>query len=518
MKLRHILNVVLFIPMVVFGQSSSPDFSIEAGSPFPEEYAYGYRYENAFEVGKTKMISVKVKSNKVIVQRYDTDTLNQLSVKTYEDFPEGSKLQNVIKSGERLFYFFSYFLDKDDSHVFNVREINTETGSFMNSIILFKTKGDVSYGRIGTYVSRNLYVGPLFEIIESLDKSKLLITYRRKPINKRNAINKDLLGYYVFSNSLKLVWGGEIEFPYTEKNMDNLGYTLSNTGIIYQLASLNEERRIELFVIKNASDLIIQKINIDFNMYFISIQLKENFLGNISCIGTYRNSISSAYPPKMAGIFRFQLDKEGKVLNQTKTAFSESFIKSNIPILVNQNTSVALPDKEIGLGGLRPCSTEEFADGSALIIFESFYIINSNNYALIYNYDDIVLTKLDKNGKLLWMVKIPKSQSGMAGFKYISSEGYSYIIYYDNPVNVNLNPKKRLENYPNGCKGILMIYKINQSTGEFKRNVIFNTENINAIKGGYTELNSCIQKDNKTFITNIITKDKTSVLIKIQTK
>jgi len=90
------------------------------------------------------------------------------------------------------------------------------------------------------------------------------------------------------------------------------------------------------------------------------------------------------------------------------------------------------------------------SDGSLMLCGEVYKHVSHTRYSSgrtytthNYFYDDLFIMRIDTDGELHWMRKIPKSRHGRQGrqgmsFKYFGHNGDSYFFFLDNKANLNL--------------------------------------------------------------------------------
>ncbi len=105
MKKQNFLLIALFVMLSAASMAQAPinlskDFAVTTGTPYP---VVDGRNKEYFSNGKNIAISVKTQGEKVFIQRFDFTTMKEVSRKTYEDFPEYTKVQNVLQVGDKLF-------------------------------------------------------------------------------------------------------------------------------------------------------------------------------------------------------------------------------------------------------------------------------------------------------------------------------------------------------------------------------------------------------------------------------
>ncbi len=132
------------------------------------------------------------------------------------------------------------------------------------------------------------------------------------------------------------------------------------------------------------------------------------------------------------------------------------------------------------------------SDGSIFIACEEYIVtmyyrnnpnvggsLGTTTISYTYDYNDIVATKIDANGNMQWVRKIPKMQHGAVpkgtmGFKLISDASGYYFLYLDNIKNMALGdmdvPKKHMDGY-----GGQVIVSTIDNQGNHKKELLFDT-------------------------------------------
>jgi len=132
-------------------------------------------------------------------------------------------------------------------------------------------------------------------------------------------------------------------------------------------------------------------------------------------------------------------------------------------------------------------------DGSILLVGEQYYLrtytttdSNGNSYTrYVYYYEDLLVTKIDADGELEWMKKIPKKQKGGASlggmsYEHIEKDGTHYFFFLDHIDNIELevNAKQRPKYHSDGRGGIFTCVEIEDDTGEVSKSSILDMKNI----------------------------------------
>ena len=133
---------------------------------------------------------------------------------------------------------------------------------------------------------------------------------------------------------------------------------------------------------------------------------------------------------------------------------------------VKKNKKKESKNKTVGLSNLEPRSLYIHDDGSMIIVGEQYYVVvhtstdaNGNTHtSYTYHYDDILVTKINKDGSLAWMRKLPKRQhskrvTGSMSFKLVEGVDDLYFVYMDNIKNLGLGDVEVPERHVGGKGG-----------------------------------------------------------------
>ena len=104
------------------------------------------------------------------------------------------------------------------SYVF-VKEVYKETKTEGMSAVEFSQGSlDVTGEPIKLFESSRGVAGYSWSI--SKDKTKLFYRSNLRNRERKDILNKQEFGFYMFDENMKQIWGGEYEMPYTEAKMD----------------------------------------------------------------------------------------------------------------------------------------------------------------------------------------------------------------------------------------------------------------------------------------------------------
>ena len=493
--------VICFLPFVGFGQTLSKDFKVTASEPFQVVDAPSKEYM-AVKGGFT--ISAKTRGEKVILQKFDAKGMKEVKRNEFEDFPKYTQCLGLIKLNERLFYVFEAYNKSEKTFSVYSRDIDVEKASFGKIETLFTTTDPVTrvltpspFSNIGV----NFTQMPKFDIVTSFDESKVLIRYRNKPEVKNDSKSFDELGFYVFDATFKKIWGKEVKMPHTEKEMDNLAYTVGSDGTAYMLARVNETKSFEVITVTNEG-IKNKKLPIKAGMMFFKFDLKESVNGNIIAAGYYANGmeVNVSWSGTMTtsvninGIYVFEFAKDGSIKKENDYPFPIELIKTN---LSERQKDKADKREAKDVAGINDLWVKNFVvnkDGSIVIVGEVQYMRNEwwmTSLENVIHFGDIVITKIDAQGKLVWAKKLAKNQAILAtdrgdmpslGIAYIQGNDSHYMLFVDNRKNADLPMDMPAAPHKGGFGGYLTAYKVDDASGKVQKHLIMDLTNIQGIK------------------------------------
>jgi len=531
--MKNLLFILLFLSSQLFSQTvkTAKDFEVEIGKAYPvvDAKIKEYFYYN------DEILSIKI-GGEIIVQKFNAKSLDQKSrkeVATKKSLPRGYEHEEFVQVGDKVFEFYNVWDKPNETEQIFVQEISFGKMDLENNRRISKISGKVqsSMGK------------DKIDIYDSFDQSKFLMTYRRHPKVKSDKVNKDVIGITVFNGDLKVVWEKEITMPYTEAEMDNLGYTVDSKGNAYLLARVRtgEKSHLELLKYNNSDKPEITEIKADGRHFPHGITLKEGKDGVIYCAGFYGEGRSAN------GVYVSIINASGKI---TKEQFHD------IPLeIINQNISERKQEKnekkedkgkEVGIYELGLDDIIVNEDGSFNILGEVFYIRTTTTYSskggsrttYTYNYLEMFMAKFTADGKISWMKKLPKSQRytttssgggfGFSGFttsfkrngpdlsyKYMSTGKDHYLLYLDNVKNLNLPLNKYPATHASGQGGFLTAYKINDASGDVSKLSLFDLKDVKGIPVYQFTIGRIMQPNDKEIILELYKKQKQDILLRI---
>lgn len=522
MKKLVVLSIISLFALAVFSQEN-----VKLGEAYKVIDAGSKLY---FEKGKT-VITIKIAGSGIYLQKLDLESLSEVSVKQYTDFPKGALLERILELNGKLYFFFSVWNKEQRAEQLFYREIDVVKGEFQagaERILKLNEElaGSFSFG-VGIFDKFNFYY--------SGDSTKVLIQYRLKPEHRNDDISFDKIGFCVLDASMTIKWHKVVKMPYTEAGMDNVDYVVDADENVYILAKVykehedknNPDYHMELLKLAPNGEKF-QKFKITLNDKFVrNLRLYDDKSNNLLCAGFYYNT------EKYTGSDGIMLVKIDKSSFQMKTRYYE--IPLSVISKYESSRTVKKATKKDAKDGLELTNifmddVRVLDDGSVLLISEQYFItttsyVDSNgNYhtKTYYNYYDIYLFKLDANLDVQWMQKIPKAQKGSTApgsmsYKYFEGQNTHTFVIFDNIKNEKLINGVSPELYPN-AKAYVYYFTVDDKTGELMKYKAFNTLGVNGIKAYQYSTKRIFKGPGNSFVMEVYKKKKEDILIKVETK
>ncbi|MDR0802163.1 hypothetical protein [Fluviicola sp.] len=507
--------------------TTSKEFQYECGTPYPVVDAAIKSYASK----DGNVVSFKMSKGKVTLQKFSGQKLGQEDITVYEDFPKGTVYEDDLETEDFVYLLFSVWDKANKTEQLYVRAINLTTAKFENEgERVIAVDGKVTGGD-----------GNKFKLATSFDNSKLLIYFRKKPESRNDKINKDVIGLYVFDTSLKQIWGKDAEMPYTEARMNNIDYTVDGNGNVFILTEVMKEGETKRYDRDNNPNFDYQLVSISesgVDVNASTIDVKGKYVTQVGFFEGKDNTLLLAgfYGNKRGyqvdGIFYSSINKEG---DQT------DFKSFEIPVeLIKQFTSQRNQDKmdrqeekgkDLGITNMVLRELYIEADGSILFASEKHYVVSTYNaktgqYTYTHYYEEMLAAKIDKNGDLVYMKKLPKKQvspttyspwyRGGLGYRLVDSKNNYYFMFLDNVKNLELAENKVPERHIDGKGGFLTAYQVNKETGAVRKLSILDTRDAQGYDLFQFNTERIVALDDDEFALECYIKSKQDIMIRIK--
>ncbi|MCB9252354.1 MAG: hypothetical protein H6605_07780 [Flavobacteriales bacterium] len=498
-----------------------------------------------------EMISVKVRKAMVSVQKFDSKKLTETSVNIVKKMVKGFELEGFVEFANKYYLFYSVWDRPNKTEQLFYREVDFENASISEEEVpVLKVDGYIR----GTFIESGAGgVGGVrgkFDFYSSYDKKKLMVVYRKKPEEKKDALSYDIIGMFVFDENMKEIGGDEIKMPYTEAKMDNIGYSVDKKGNIYILARVyigdskrDRERgsneanyRIEVLrvpegtknVRKNDIDKTVLKLG---DLFIQDIVLYEGPNDYMTCMGYYTQgkNIDGA-----TGVFTFKIGPEGDLYDRAEHEFPLELLNQYKSVRAQEKTKKKTENKIIALPSLTLRNFKIMEDGSIILVGEQYWkevyrTTNANGSTTTttyYYYYDMVFTKISPTGEIDFMKYLPKRQTGTntgqggMSFKYMYDQERKthYLVFLDNVKNMNLDANKTPATHRDGAGGFLTAYAIENEEGEVSKVSILDIKDAQGISIKQFSVGRIIGLGSGEFLFEAYKKKKEDILVKVTLK
>ena len=530
-KVVHLLLLTL-LPYFVFAQIKLVNNTkVEVGKPYPVIDAM----EKHYIPQNDELYTFKKFKEELFVQKFNTESLSLETIRTYTDFPEHYVIEHIGVFFDKCLLFYSVWDKKNNKEQLFYRELDMETGQFINKgTFLFSVNDKVSGQHSATGKFYGIEISDKFKFECSYDDQNLLIRYRKRPIIKNDDKNYDVIGLHVYDIWMNSLWEKEVKMPYTEGKMDNLDYYVNDKAEVIILARVFNDNSHEMKIVKGRANYRLELLKItkdNSNITNTSISLGAKMINSISLFQTNDNNLilggyyAEKKPGSADGLFCLNIDEDGKTLNKMTYEFPLSFLNQNATNKEERkNNRKGKKDKaEYVYLFMRKIVVS--ADGSVTLIGEqsySVYVYNGRSSYTDYFYRDMVISKIDKSGKLLWNKKLPKFQKGRdsgrndMSFKHFFGNGNHYFLFLDNVRNKDLKRDERPKIHSSGQGGWLTAYIVNSETGDVSKSYILDSREVKGIAVYQFNTHRISKISDNSFVVEVYKKKKEDVLIKVE--
>jgi len=538
-KMKKYFLLALFLtPVFVFAQvvKTSKDFKLDISDPYPVVDGS----KKWYFVHGDQLLAIKFRGS-MTYQLFDLKTMKPTNTSSIDKksggMPRGYIQEEFIQQGERILEFYNVWDKPNLTEQVYYRDVGFDTpNKGKKGTLILKSKK-----RLKNNMGQNK-----IDVYQSFDKSKILIVYELRKTETKDALNFQTFGLVVFNDEMEELWRKEVKMPYSEKEIENMGYTLDNNGNAYMLLrkkSKEAKNPLELLKVSEGGKENTIKIDAGGKFFPRGIKLEQGNDNKLYCVGYYGGSIAAQ------GIYMAILNNDGEVENEK---FHE------IPLaIINQNKSDRAQERgekraadgvDIGIDHLSLDQIKVQENGDVLLIGEVYFIITTPGSSTITNttyFKEILVTKLDGQGKLLWMKKLVKNQvqkksfsssygmgivSAIAdrvyrynnkekfdlSFQYINTDKNHYFLYLDNIKNLNLPLNKYPARHSSKLGGFLTAYKVNDETGEVAKLSLFDLRDLKGYSVTQFNTDRIVQKSESEILVELYKKKKQDILLSIK--
>ena len=530
-------GLISLLYVACFGQSKK--FTFKLG----QEYELPRKSEDLSFFGNNKdgLINLSLNKDELNIFRFSPKNLGQTSDKQIEltEKTRNFNTESVVDLGTNYYWLHSDWDKSAQQEMLYYEKIDAAKGNISESNKLMFQTTKIAGVKVSKGFFENFSYKTENKYFYNFDVSHkhLLVSYRLWPEEKNDKKNYDKLGFQVFDENMKKIWGGEFKMPYTEQIMDNSDYSIDSLGNAYLLAKVyDSEKRKEKDKETGAPGYHyeIMKFTSDGKMTIAIVKLDNFFIREASLIENSRHEmlVASTYSKKSShagtdGIFLSLLNSSGELINY-KTGYYEFPLEELTKFETARAKRRMEKKDDYEAPSIRVRDIIVSEDGSVFIACEEFYVEvvyrtstgaggfgpggfgtggSSNTVSYNYHYNDILAAKINAAGQFEWLRKIPKKQIGSTdeyyvkshskpyrgtlGFKLIADESCYYFLYLDNKKNLELAEDEEPRLHMDGLGGQVMVSKIDLK-GQVTKEILFDTreEDVMLFPADFTQINN----------------------------
>ncbi|HRO41529.1 MAG TPA: hypothetical protein PL009_01750 [Flavipsychrobacter sp.] len=505
-QLFSLLLILLFAPAILNAQIKDGSIVFTWGDSYelPKKHSdlgfIGNEIEGYVQIGHAphRSLSFQKFSNALKLTSENTVDL--------KDMPDDYQNVAFTKIKDRYYWIFCTWERADERERLFAQEIDVK-----NTKLIGKAKQLCATSKLtGTAMGTALWgisigITDKWNLYYSLDSNKLLVQYRKRPEQRQDSKNKDIIGFQVFDEELNKIWGKEIRMPYTEARMDNEDYDIDKDGNVYTLAKVyatekgdKKKPNYHMEILKWTKDNNeVTKIPFKFTDQFVTAaRMTKGFDGSLLVVGFYsKKKPGVAYSgfnrvgvhSSADGVFLLQLDEQSGELSNVKKGiyeFPQQVLSEFESARTKRRNEKKDDDDNLEAQNMVLRNIVVNSDGSIQVYGEEAYKIitttyngRSRNTTVDYYYNDILGMNIGADGELKWVTKVPKLQhginSGLAGmsFKLFPHNNNQYIFFMDNMKNIDLPVDEAPKQHVDGRGGVLMVVKIDENGKKSKAKI-----------------------------------------------
>ncbi|UKN02178.1 hypothetical protein K6119_01430 [Paracrocinitomix mangrovi] len=399
---------------------------------------------------------------------------------------------------------------------------------FNGKILIFQTEKDKDAGTVNMYydvydhktmspVKSNIQVAQyefqkkLFNRYGSFsihlsEKETKFAAYYNMPYEKGA---EEKFGFSIYNENAEKMYSVEAKLPVNDELMHLGGPHVSDKGTFYISATEVTEKSFfgrpkdvihHIYKINDKGELKDYKIDLP-NKYISQYSYSTNENEDLICSGLYGNRDNRT--SGVDGGFYLRIDgSTGDIAESSFKDFPLDFITAGWSDRAKEKA-----EKKQSKGKGNPTLYEydvrdivPLDDGGAVLTAEQFYIrvvttrdpnTGATRTTYYYYYNDIIVMKLNKEGKFDWYAKIPKYQVSTNDGGYFSSfsfhvgNGKLYFMFNDNMKNYTkgnvVGGKTYAASFASNKKNVTSLVEMNISDGKYTKNQLFGKSELKTI-------------------------------------
>lgn len=457
---------------------------VSFGEPYPVHNGTKYYFpvEDA-------ILGIKVDGEVWTLQRIDRSTATEVSSTDYTDMPRNLHIEHMGYFADRFYVFYSVTSELDNQEMLFYRELDPQFSTFVGQPVLLVTTTGKPIGTIEGIRELGPQVD-LFILLFSTDMQHLSVEYTLKD---DASMGSSSFFAHVFNNDLVLEWSGKVQLPYHRDAIFwYLDRILLPDGRYCAVTTTFKDKNEYIIkkIRKPKYELIVggndgsgwQTVNMDLEGRWLEgLSLIRESSGRIRGAGYYSHrygssSIDGIYTCDIDPTFAFTNEQFHEIPSDLIKLYSDKYELVRIAKQEADGDDLCL--KHMALQTVLP-----EMDGGLLMIGEQRWSepVQEGNWAAgaILRADDMLLTRIDANGALVWMKRFPKHISRHSGaegtYRYVRSAGAHHVFHFDQDYNINWSVDQK--QYGKGTS-VLMVDRIDDGTGDHARAAVLQLEGV----------------------------------------
>lgn len=376
----------------------------------------------------------------------------------------------------------------------------------------FKKKENLIYcysqqfGRDGRMIGDKLLIDKIevanrkelgtFDFILGIDKTEAMMVYS-PPVDK---YEYEAISYNMVSIEQRILWKENLELSHPADYFEIIKHVVKDSSNVYVLgvAYTNRVNASNKSHVKNTGKYALYSYNRDtrsFNesslslngKYITSATMMSDTSGNLYLIGLFSKSRSFS----VSGAFYLKTNmNSGKLVEKGFSKFDQDLLRQFITEKRIRN------EKELDSFDIQDLFVDSL--GRVILIAEQYYVTSTTYtdprtghiiYTYYYHYNDILLVKFEKNGRIIWGKRIPKEQRTLDKTGYfesyaaIAKGNRLAIAFNDNPRNMEYDsdPKNMVIHEMDDPSDAVAVLVLFEDDGDGKKEILFDSNEANYI-------------------------------------
>lgn len=460
------------------------------------------------------IIAIKGDRSRFFLQKLDVHSLREISRTKLFHLPEKGQLHDLIKVQNQYFVLYS---------------VIGKPGKFYALKVNF-SKGTISNTPIPLHGDEELTI----ESYEQLQPNAPLITLsfssNGRDLNKTSLI----ISYSKLGEDLKKEATETITIQNKHPVSRIKKYVLDEEGNLYLLIALAQEQMTktgepidhELVKVDLATRKykLLSSIKMEY-MNFVNASMVVNKQGHISITSFHRVLDENFNNNAINGITVATYDPTTQLFQIFPHSFSLAFLSDYESIQTKKVLEESAEKGELKLNFINKGPTILNEDGSlvqfAEVLFSKTYIdpdFGPNHSSSTFYTEESIVIKVNLDGSIAWMHKLPKKhigEAGKVGSKYQKIGDAHWLFYCDHADNKFLTRDQEPVRYEDRA-GVVAAYEIDDATGRVTKHFLFSLIN-NSVGRRFYQLGSSriVPVAADKIVVELYKKKKEDILIEI---